>query len=78
MSKKKLEYVLRVCEHNWSESVRSVNKENVHFDNEHEIHMSSTHFERNGCGQDLDLLFISFYLRVYYPTRCGAQIKVSI
>ena len=34
-------------------------KENPHFDNDVDIHMTSENSEENGSGHDLDLLIIS-------------------
>ena len=50
--------------------------EDLHFDNEQDIHISSEDHEENGFGPDSDLSIISHYLKcVPYPTRSGCTVK---
>jgi hypothetical protein len=51
------------------------NLENLHFDNEKSIHMSSRVHAEYGYGHGLDLLIISHQLHVSYPTRSGWREK---
>lgn len=50
-------------------------RENVHFDNEQDIHMTSENSEANRDGHNLDLLIISHWFRVSHPTRSGCREK---
>ena len=56
--------------------VLSLNEhENLHFDCQYDIHMSSKSYEAIVYGKNLDLLIISHYLRVSRLTRSGCREK---
>ena len=47
--------------------------ENLHFDNDEDIHLSPKNYEEGNYTHDLDLVIISHWLRVSYPTRKWVQ-----
>ena len=65
--RKRLDYVFRIDkysklnnENKWRDAYdHLINKKNLHFDKEYDIHTSSKKFEKNEYRHDLDLLIIS-------------------
>ena len=51
---------------------------NLHFDNESYIYMSSKNYEESGYFLDLDAITVSYKSHVSYPIRSGLHLMILI
>ena len=55
-----------------------MNSKNLHFHNEHDIHISFENYKESDYEHDFDSLIISHSLRVSNPTRSGCKEEINV